>query len=129
MYSWYEGSKDNAFLLDKAGFVPHEHCTPYLAHVKANPNCKVNMELFRADILDIKIPESSGCRKDGAAKSERKKQWGKVTREVAKEIQESRKPFEDVIAEKQNKLQLLGNYSSAFSNNKIIQLKDLPLGS
>ena len=87
------------------------------------------MELFRADILDIKIPESSGWRKDGAAESERKKQWGKVTREVAKEIQESRKPFEDAIAEKQNKLQLLGNYSSAFSNNKIIQLKDLPLGS
>ena len=37
VYSWYEGSKDNAFLLEKAGFVPHEHCTPYLAHVKANP--------------------------------------------------------------------------------------------
>ena len=28
--------EDNAFLLGKAGFIPHEHCTPYLAHVKAN---------------------------------------------------------------------------------------------
>ena len=38
VYSWYEGSKeDNAFLLEKAGFVPHERCTPYFAHVKANP--------------------------------------------------------------------------------------------
>ena len=130
VYSWYEGSKeDNAFLLEKAGFVPHERCTPYLAHVKANPNCKVDMELFRVDILDVKIPESSGSRKGGAVKSERKQQWEKVAREVANDIRESRKPFEDAIAEKQNKLQLLDNYSSAFSNNKIIHLKNLPLGS
>ena len=130
MYSWYEGSReDNAFLLEKAGFVSHERCTPYLAHVKANPNCKVDMELFRVDILDVKIPESSGSRKGGAVKSERKQQWEKVAREVANDIRESRKPFEDAIAEKQNKLQLLDNYSSAFSNNKIIHLKNLPLGS
>ena len=129
-YSWYEGSKeDNAFLLEKAGFVPHERCTPYLAHVKANPNCKVDMELFRVDILDVKIPESSGSRKGGAVKSERKQQWEKVAREVANDIRKSRKPFEDAIAEKQKKLQLLDNYSSAFSNNKIIHLKNLPLGS
>ena len=37
-------------------------------------------------------------------------------------------PFEDPIAEKQHKLQLLHNYSSAFSNHKVIQLKNLPLG-
>ena len=130
VYSWYEGSKeDNAFLLEKAGFVPHERCTPYLAHVKANPNSKVDMELFRVDILDVKIPESSGSRKGGAVKSERKQQWEKVAREVANDIRESRKPFEDAIAEKQKKLQLLDNYSRAFSNNKIIHLKNLPLGS
>ena len=52
-----------------------------------------------------------------------------MAREVANDIRESRKPFEDAIAEKQNKLQLLDNYSSAFSNNKIIHLKNLPLGS
>ena len=52
-----------------------------------------------------------------------------MAREVANDIRESRKPFEDAIAEKQNKLQLLDNYSSAFSNNKIIHPKNLPLGS
>ena len=72
---------------------------------------------------------TSECRKDSAAKSKRKQQWEKVAREVGKDTQENREPFEDAIAEKQNKLQLLDNYSSAFSNNKIIQLKDLPLGS
>ena len=47
----------------------------------------------------------------------------------SEEIQESRKPFEDAITEKRNRLRLLDNYSSAFSDNKIIHLKDLPLGS
>ena len=47
---------------------------------------------------------------------------------TAKEIQECREPFEDPTVEKQNKLQLLDNHSSAFSNNKVIQLKNLPLG-
>ena len=95
VYSWYEGSnEDNAFLLEKAGFVPHEHCTTYLAHVKANPNCKVDVKLFRVDILDVKIPEFSGSRKGGAVKSELKKQhWEKVAREVANDIRESRKPI------------------------------------
>ena len=55
--------------MEKAGFVPHERCTPYLAHVKASPNCKVDMELFQVDILDVKIPESSGSRKGGAVKA------------------------------------------------------------
>ena len=53
----------------------------------------------------------------------------KVARKVVNDVRESRKPFEDAIAEKQNKLHLLDNYSSAFSNNKIIHLKSLPLGS
>ena len=87
------------------------------------------MELFRVDILDVKIPESSGSKNGGAVKSERKQHWEKVAREVANDIRESLKPFEGAIAEKQNKLLLLDYYSSAFSNNKIIHLKNLPLGS
>ena len=52
---------------------------------------------------------------------------GKVAREVANDIRESRRPFENAIAEKQNRLQLLENYSSVFSDNRIIHLKKLPL--
>ena len=59
VYSWNEGSKeDNAFLLAKAGFISRENCIPHLAHVKANGNCKVDMELCRADILEVKLPTS-----------------------------------------------------------------------
>ena len=79
------------------------------------------------DILDAKIPKSTGSRKGGAVKSEKKQLWEKVAREVANDIRESRTPFEEAIAEKQNRLQLLENYSSAFSDNKIIHLKNLLL--
>ena len=125
IYSWYEGSKqDNAFLLEKAGLVAHENCIPYFAHVKGSKTCKVDMKLCRADILDVKLP----AKERSAPEKERNEHWKDIASKATKEIRESRKPFEDAIAEKQNKLQLLDKYSSAFSNNKIILLKNLPLG-
>jgi hypothetical protein len=126
VYSWNEGSKEeNIQLLNKAGFVPHENCTPYLAHVKGSKTSKIDMELCSADILDIKLP----ILHRNTPEKEQKEQWKNIVGQAAKEIRESRQPFEDAIAEKRNQLQLLDNYSSAFSDNKIIRLKDLPFGS
>ena len=126
IYSWYEGSKeDNAFLLEKAGLVAHENCIPYLANVRGSKTCKVDMKLCRADILNVKLKKRS------APEKERNEHWKDIASKAeskAKEIRESRKPFEDAIAEKQNKLQLLDKYSSAFSNNKINHLKNLSFG-
>ena len=125
IYSWYEGDKEeNTQLLQKVGLVPHEHCAPYLAHVQGNRNCKVDMKLCRADILHVKLP----AKERSAPEKERNEHWKDIASKAAKEIRESRKTFEDAIAEKQNKLQLLDKYSSAFSNNKIIHLKNLHLG-
>ena len=125
IYSWYEGSKEeNTQLLQKVGLVPHEHCAPYLAHVQGNKNCKVDMKLCRVDILGVKLP----AKERSAPEEERNEHWKDIASKAAKEIREIRKPFEDAIAEKQNKLQLLDKYSSTFSNNKVIHLKNLPLG-
>ena len=126
IYSWNEGSKEeNVHLLEKAGLVAHENCTPYLAHVKGSKTCKVDMELCRADLLAIKLPVKQCNTLKGKEKNE---QWKDVAGEAAKEIRESRKPFEDAITEKRKRLQILDNYSNAFSSNKIIYLKNLPLG-
>ena len=125
IYSWYEGNKEeNTQLLQKVGLVPNERCAPYLAHVQGNKNCKVDMKFCRADILDVKLP----AKERSSPEKERNEHWKDIASKAAKEIREIRKPFEDAIAEKQNKLQLLDKYSSAFSNNKIIHLKNLPLG-
>ena len=56
-YSWNgESAEKNASLLEKAGLVAHEHCTPYLASVKANENCKVDVELRRVEGFVVKVP-------------------------------------------------------------------------
>lgn len=129
VYSWNDESKEvNLHLLENAGFVPHEYCTPYLAHVQGNKNCKVDMKLCKADILEVKLPERISKRRR-ACDEIRKEQWKNITAEAAIQIQECRKPFEVAIAEKQKAMQLLDNYSSVFSDNAVIPLKDLPLGS
>ena len=93
IYSWYEGSKEeNTQLLQKVGLVPHEHCAPYLAHVQGNKNCKVDMKLCRADILDVKLP----AKERSAPEKERNEHWKDIASKAAKEIRESRKPFEDL---------------------------------
>ena len=83
------------------------------------------MTLCIADILDVKLP----AKERSAPEKEQNEQWKESIEETAKEIQEIWKPFEVAILEKKNKLQLLENYSGAFSDNKIIHLKNLPLGS
>ena len=82
------------------------------------------MKLCRVDILGVKLP----AKERSAPEEERNEHWKDIASKAAKEIREIRKHFEDAIAEKQNKLQLLDKYSSTFSNNKVIHLKNLPLG-
>ena len=57
------------------------------------------MELFRSDVLDVKISQSCGRKKHRATENEQK-HWESVAREAAKEIRESRIPFEGAIAQK-----------------------------
>ena len=109
----------------EVGLVPHEYCTPYLAHVQGNKNSKVDIKLCRADILDVKLH----VKERSMPEKERNEYWKDIASEAAKEIRKSRKPFEHAIAAKRKRLQLLENYSSAFPQNKIIHLKDLPLRS
>ena len=62
----------------------HEHCTPYFAHVQGNKNCKVDMTLCIADILDVKLP----AKERSAPEKEQNEQWKESIEETAKEIQE-----------------------------------------
>ena len=56
---WYEQSKEKEHLqqLEKAGFVPHKHCTPRFAYVRGDGvNHQGEIELVRTDILSVKVP-------------------------------------------------------------------------
>ena len=93
VYCWSKGSKqDNMQLLENAGLLPHDHCIPYLAHVQANKNSKVDVALTRADqCLNLKLPGTKTC-------TERRVNGFLLS------IIESRKPFEKAIEEKKSKL-------------------------
>ena len=130
VYCWSDGDKDhNLQLLKNAGLTPHEHCVPYLAHVKGSKKCKPDMELCKVDILDVKVPNTTTSKQPRVSTNLRNEKYKSIANEAAIKIQECRQPFEAVIAEKQKKLQLLDNYSSVFSDNQIIHLKDFPIGS
>ena len=56
---WYEQSKEKEHLqqLEKAGFVPHKHCTPRLAYLRGDGvNRQGEIKLVRTDILRVKLP-------------------------------------------------------------------------
>ena len=57
--AWYEQRKESEHLqqLEKAGFVPHKHCTPRLVYVHGDGvNRQGEIELVRTDILSVKVP-------------------------------------------------------------------------
>ena len=56
---WYEQSKEKKHLqqLEKAGFVPHKHCTPRFAYLRGRGvNRQGEIKLVRTDILSVKVP-------------------------------------------------------------------------
>ena len=124
------GSKqDNIQLVEKAGLLPHEHCAPYLSHVKGNKNSKVDVLLTKADqCLSLKLPGSKTNTERRVKEDTRRGRLESFTKEAMLSIIESRRPFEQAIAEKKSKLELLDSYTSVFSDNKVAPLKDLPLG-
>lgn len=119
--------KKNLQLLENAGLLPHEHCTPYLAHLKGNKNSKADLQLSRAEALNVRLPDNE--KPPRVTKEAGREQVQSITKQAAEHIQAQRKPFEDAMAETKKKLNLLDHYSSVFSDNAVIPLKDFPRGS
>ena len=74
---WYEQRKENEHLqqLEKAGFVPHKHCTPRFAYVRGDGvNRQGEIELIRTDILSVKVPGTSP-RKSKASERKTSSPW------------------------------------------------------
>lgn len=92
-------------------------------------NCKEDKELFRSDILDVKMAKSSSNTKRKTTDSERNQQWKGMQCEARNDIKKSGKPFKEAISEKRSQLRLLENYCSALSDKNFINLKGLASGS
>ena len=76
-------------MLQKAGFVDHENCIPYLAKSQGSKNNKTNAELCKVSALAISITSSKMKWNKGKLEVERN---GKLLKE-AKHLEEVRKPL------------------------------------
>ena len=84
--------ENNALLLQKAGFVEHENCIPYLSKSQASKNSKANAELRKIETLDVKLfPRTRKVKRED--KSKLKEQLDKHVKEIVKDIESTRKPL------------------------------------
>ncbi len=100
----------------------HSNCAPYLAHVQANKQSKINAELRLAGELDIVIARKITGK---AINGEKQKDIGVM---AAEKIAEDRRPIELEIAQKRENLDVLKTYTEQFSNNDTIPLRELNNG-
>lgn len=122
-----ENADKNKQLLENAGFIPHTHCYPFLAAVKGNKNSKADLQLSQAESFSVRLPENE--KQHIVTRKDYLEQVQSMTKQAAECIQEQRKPIEEAMAEKRERLKQLEHYCAAFSNNNaIIPLKDLPRG-
>ena len=97
VYSCHTG-KDNDKLLEKAGFVEHENCIPFLARSKDSHTSKADAELRKDENLEVNILN----RKE--EKKVQKAQFKEKRAEEMLKIEEKRKPL---FLELQNEKHLL----------------------
>ena len=112
--------KSNFDMVKKAGLQPHVNCMPYLAHVKANLHSKVKAEFHLAQELSVNIPPDR-VKNMQAHESDFK--------DAAKKIMEDRRPIEEELKQKREKLQTLEKYTQQYSFKEIVPLRDLKIGT
>ena len=80
--------ENNALLLQKAGFLEHENCIPYLAMTEGTKASKADAELRKVDVLDVNVlPRVQKGKKELAIRLKEQ-----LVSQV-KEIEERRKPL------------------------------------
>ena len=119
-----ESSKDNAFLLVKAGLVEHENCIPVLPNQAANKRSKPNGVLHRGEIIEVHLPCVEKATEDTKIELMQKLCGEKATR-----ISEMKSQIEKEMRLKREKLEELDNYFHIFSSKKVVPLKSLSKGT
>ena len=120
-YSYFSASKEVILKMqEKAGFVHHENCSPYLANTTANKNSKVDAELRKVHELEITtMAETKKMSKEATEKQ--------IMEEV-RQIADIRKPLLLSIESNKKKLDLLNGYIKSLSTKNTIHLKDMDQG-
>ena len=126
VYSYNNDSlENNAQLLQKAGFVEHENCVPYLAKSQGTKTSKADAELRKVEIFDVRIIPSA----DKTKNKQLKEELTDRIKKVAEDIQKERKPLIDKLQQKNREFIRIRDFKSKFHRLNTIPMKDLKQGS
>ena len=111
----------NTTLLEKAGFLVHLNCIPYLAKSRANVKSKANAEFARVEILQVKIE-----------KLKQKVHAGVLTQQIMDEAQRIDglcHPLLLELSKTEEKLKLINTYTKRFSGRNTTPLNFMEMGT
>ena len=116
--------ENNALLLQKAGFLEHENCIPYLAKTDGTKASKADAELRKVDVLDVNVlPRVQKGKKELAIRLKEQ-----LVSQV-KEIEERRKPLLRKLRQKNKEVSRIKECKRNFLNLYTVPLRDLKQGS
>ena len=117
VYCFNEGNGlENTELVNKAGFVDHPNCKPFLANVQANYKSKVDVEFRFVDELNLQnlqVKESTNTSFF-------------LDEEQQNKIEQVRQEIEEELKKKREEMALLEEYNRIYPH---MALKDLPKGN
>ena len=120
--------ENNALLLQKAGFVEHENCIPYLSKSKASKTSKADAELRKVEALDVNIlPRTRKVK--GEVKIQLQEQLLKHVKKVAKDIKKERRTILREFRQEEKEIQRIKECKKSFLKVPTVPLRDLAQGA
>ena len=120
--------ENNALLLQKAGFVEHENCIPYLSKSQASSTSKADAELRKVEDLDVNLLPRTRKVKD-EVKIQLKEQLLKHVKKVVIDIKNERKTILREFRQEEKEIQRIKECKKSFLKVPTVPLRDLKHGA
>ena len=126
VYSYNNTLENNAILLQRAGFVEHDNCIPYLAKTKGGNRSKADAELRKVEAISVNILPR--VRKDKKKlKIQLKEQLVKHVKEVVKDIEQNKTLLIE-FQQKNKEVSRIKECKKSFLELRTVPLRDLKQG-
>ena len=124
VYSCHRKAKKiNNDLIEKAGFIKHENCIPYLAPSKGSNTHKTDAELRKIEVLNVNVnPQTK-------EKTKNKSKIKEILEEKAKHIEVLKKPILQALERKAENIERVRTFKKMFKEAQTIALRDFKQGN
>ena len=120
--------ENNALLLQKAGFVEHENCIPYLSKSQASSKSKADAELRKVEALDVNILLRTRKTTE-EVKCQLKERLVNHMQNVVKDIKKERESILRVFRQEEKEQQRIKECKKSFLKVPTVPLRDLAQGA